>query len=59
MAMGSWSLGNNADVTPLENVLGEFISDSVRDSAVESEAFRTSDIVARILNYRGWRAGVV
>ena len=35
---GPWSLGNNADVTPLEYV-GEFIHYSVRDSAVESEDF--------------------
>jgi|TARA_B100000513_G_scaffold35449_1_gene13632 hypothetical protein len=46
--MGPWSLGNNAGVTPLEDV-GEFISDPVRNRVVQSEAFGTSDIVARFL----------
>ena len=48
LPIGPRSLGNDADVAPLYYV-GEFIPYSVRDSAVESEAFETSDIVARIL----------
>ena len=47
--MGPLTLGDDADIAPLKYV-GELIPCyTVRDSAVESEAFETSDIVARIL----------
>ena len=58
--MRAWGFSNDADVTPLQDV-GEFIPDpvSVRNSAVQSEAFGASDKVLRILTYRVWRAGDV
>ena len=44
--VGPLTLGDDADVT-LQYV-GKLIPDTVRDSAVESDAFWTSDTVARI-----------
>ena len=43
LPMGPWWLGNSADVhvTQFLKNVGEFISDPVRDSALESEAFGT------------------
>ena len=54
--MRALPFGYYTDVTPLQDV-GEFISDPVRNSAVQSEAFGASDKVPRILAYRDWRAG--